>query len=143
MKYGQDGKTKLIGYTPERISSHMTYEYDAELVRVIDGDSVVLKVSKTFDFGFKVKERKTFEDNFRLYGIDTPELRGSKAQPEIANAAKDRLAELLLQGPLRVVTYKPGKYGRWLIDLYVEIGDEEIHVNKRLLEEGHAKPYGA
>ena len=52
------------------------YEYECELVRVIDGDTVKLRV----DCGFNV----TFTDNFRLHGINAPEMRGSD---KVAGAA--------------------------------------------------------
>jgi hypothetical protein len=41
------------------------YEYEAEIVRWVDGDTVDLRVS----LGFGI----TRADRFRLYGIDTPE----------------------------------------------------------------------
>lgn len=66
------------------MSLEAKYSYDAEVVRFIDGDTVRLKLSKAFtfsvDFGFYITESvmsaKSTEMNFRLYGIDTPEIRG-------------------------------------------------------------------
>jgi endonuclease YncB( thermonuclease family) len=122
----------------------MTYEYDAELVRVIDGDTVVLKLWKEYDFGFHIIDRKTYEGSFRLMGIDTPELRGVNADLIPAKKARDRLHEILsLSKRIRAVTYKPDKYGRWLVDLFIDDsnGDSTINVNEMLLNEGLATKY--
>ena len=62
------------------------YSYDATVVRVVDGDTVRLKLSKIFtqqiDFGFHITENmstsKSVEMNFRLLGVDTPEVRGKE-----------------------------------------------------------------
>jgi len=129
----------------------MEYEYDAAVLRVIDGDSVWLKLSKTreveLDFGFYIKElitvTKTTEQNFRLAGIDTPEIRGGTPETkELGNIAKEELKRLLSLGSIRVISHKAGKYGRWLVTLYVTPnGQEEFNVNQYLLEKGFAKEY--
>jgi len=122
----------------------MVWEYeDVEVIRVIDGDSVVLKVTKTLDFGFRVVQTINYQENFRLAGINTPELRGVTASVlKKAVEAKAELARLLTLGKIRITTHKPGKYGRWLAEVYVKtpVGDE-IHVNQALLDAGHAVPY--
>jgi len=111
-----------------------SYEYDAELVRVIDGDTVVLKV----DCGFRL----TFEDSFRLYGIDTPELHGVSAEVrEKALAAKAEVERLCGLGKLRIETYKPDKYGRWLATIFVRAGSAEININEKLVADGFAEEY--
>lgn len=121
------------------------WEYAGTVVRVVDGDTVVLRLAKTFvqeiDFGFFVKDSmslaKSAEINFRLLGINAPEKSGAtKARGE---ASKRALEELLAQGTIRVVSYKPDKYGRWLADLYVTpAGKPEFHVNAKLVELGYA-----
>lgn len=55
------------------------WEYEAEVIRVVDGDTVYLRVWKELDFGFYIKQRQSYEGSFRLLGIDTPELRGKNA----------------------------------------------------------------
>jgi len=118
------------------------YEYRAELVGIVDGDTLDLII----DLGFRTYVR----DRVRLYGIDTPETYGVKKESEeyaAGMAAKLRVEELLSLGAdsvLKIVTYKDrkGKYGRWLIDLFVTLPNgDEIHVNQQLIEEGLAKPY--
>jgi len=119
------------------------FVYPAEVVRIVDGDTLDLIV----DLGFRTYLR----DRFRLYGIDTPETYGVKKDSEEyaeGMKAKLRLEELLAldnDGVVKVVTHKDkqGKYGRWLVDLFVTLpnSDEAIHVNQTLIEEGLAKPY--
>ena len=106
------------------------YTYSAKLIRVIDGDSVWLEV----DLGFRMSLR----DNFRLLGINTPELRSQ--DPEIkerAYKAKDELERLLSSGDITIKTEKAGKYGRWLVNIIVTPTDssEQIDVNQYLLNE--------
>lgn len=107
------------------------YEYKAELVRVIDGDTVVLRV----DVGFDIHVQK----HFRLLGIDTPELRGGTADEKIhGHAAKAALEGLLTSvAQLRVVTSKPDSFGRWLCTLWSGATD----INQWMIDEGHAVPY--
>lgn len=121
------------------------YEYSATVERVVDGDTVYLKLEKTFemdvDFGFGIIDhvslRKNTTMDFRLFGINAPEMKtpdGPKAKAE--------LERLLKLGSLRVISYKPDKYGRWLADIFVKpVGEVEIHVNKTLLDTGFARAY--
>ena len=104
------------------------YRYHAELVRVIDGDTVDLFV----DLGFHAH----VQIRCRLAGINTPELHGdAKAAGE---AAAQRLLALLNLNPFTVETRKTGKFGRWLATLYDQEGRS---INQQLIDEGHAVPY--
>ena len=107
------------------------YTYKAKLVRIVDGDTVFLEV----DLGFHLKATM----DFRLVGLNTPEIVGvNKTAGLVAKAELERLLGL---GPVTVKTQKSDKYGRWLADLYVQTGDQEVHVNQALLDGGFAKPY--
>jgi micrococcal nuclease len=103
----------------------------------VDGDSLWIEV----DVGFHMSYRY----NFRLNGINTPELRSSDPEEKAkAYSAKERLQEMLPVGTqVRVMTGKPGKYGRWIADVIVPAaeGEDGLDVGKVLLEEGHAVPY--
>jgi micrococcal nuclease len=104
----------------------MTYEYNAKVVRWIDGDTVELDV----DLGFRLRR----QDHFRLDGIDTPE-RGKAGYL----SAKLRAEELAPVGTdILIQTSKSDKYGRYLAALWPEVGPP---INTRLVEEGFAKPY--
>jgi len=110
----------------------MIYEYKAELVRVVDGDTIYAKVQ----LGFHV----AMDLEFRLFGINTPEVIG--AQKTAGIAAKAELERLLKSGPLRVVSEKSDKYGRWLGTFYAKNSDgTETNVNDALLTGGFALPY--
>ena len=112
------------------------YEYNAELRRVVDGDTVDV----TIDCGFNmhVKER------VRLYGIDTPESRTRDLEEKKRGlAAKDRLIEILESFGNKFVIKtsidKKGKFGRLLGELVSRDGEQ--NANQMLLEEGHAVEY--
>jgi len=116
------------------------YNYRAELVRVVDGDTVRLRLYKDIDIGFHILQTISTEMNFRLARINTPEVRG--IEKEAGLKAKAYVEECLNKSQyLRAITYKPDKYGRWLIDLYFTIDGEEILLNDHLLKEGYADVY--
>lgn len=103
------------------------YNYNATLIKVIDGDTVVLNV----DLGFKLNITITV----RLSGVDAPEL--NKGDKELGKKIKKELDSLLKSGKLTVNTKKQDKYGRWLADIYVN----DLHVNHFLLEKGFVINY--
>lgn len=119
------------------------YVYDqVQVLRVLDGDSVWLRVAKPFDFGFHVKGEHSFEDNFRLRGIDAPDVRASDPESAVRReAAKVHLSQLLSGGVVRAETFKKEKFGRWMVELTVLIDGVEVSVNQRMLEDGHAVAY--
>lgn len=76
----------------------------------------------------------------RLRGIDAPELRGQcESEIEAAKQARDRLAELVGEGPVRLTRIEGDKYfGRVLADLSTET---EPDLAARLLREGLVARY--
>lgn len=110
----------------------MIYQYKAKLDRIVDGDTVWFDV----DLGFGIHAKI----NFRLEGIDTPEVVG---QTRVAGlAASQELQKLLALGDVRLVSMKSDKYGRWLARVYVNTPEGELNINQTLLDGGFAKPYG-
>lgn len=115
------------------------YVSTAKVVRVVDGDTIDLEV----DLGFHLK----FTDRFRLYGIDTPEMRGPER--EEGKKVTAYVKELLPVGSsVLVKTFRSkgqGKYGRWLAVIYREDTDtmffNTLSVNQHLLDEGKAVRY--
>lgn len=102
------------------------YQYKATVVRIVDGDTVVLSV----DLGFSVSA----QEKFRLAHINAPE----KADKDGWAKATSRLAELLpLASACTLKSLGQDKYGRWLGEIYV--GD--LYVNGVLLDEGLAVAY--
>jgi len=106
------------------------YEYKAIITSVYDGDTVTANI----DLGFGVVLKK---QKLRLYGINTPEVRGSSK--EEGKKVRDLVREKILDKEVLIKTYrdKKGKYGRWL----AEIIHEEENINDWLITEGHAVPY--
>ena len=109
------------------------YTYNAELVRVVDGDTVDLNI----DLGLSVWKRG---ERIRLYGINAPEVRGEEKQRGLA--ATTFLYQCLANsGEIIVETIrdKKGKYGRYLGNLYAHGENGTIYnVNEHMINEGHA-----
>ena len=105
------------------------YVYSAELVRVIDGDTVVLDI----DLGIDQWARK---QHCRLIGINAPEPHTETRKA--GDAATWRLRELLKTTEcLLVRTHydKKGTFRRLLVELWAD----GINLNQRLVDEGHAE----
>lgn len=102
------------------------YEYDAEVLKVVDGDTVDLRV----DLGFSIFT----EMRVRLYGINAPELN--------TQAGKDARAwllnKLLPNITVRTIKDRQEKYGRYLAVLLDESGNS---INEQMVAVGHAVPY--
>jgi endonuclease YncB( thermonuclease family) len=124
------------------------YEYRGKLVRAVDGDTVILKLTRTFsitlDVGFGhsavVSHDAIIEHSFRILGINTPELIGPRR--EEALRAKAALDALLAGKTLRVVSHKDDKYGRYLATIGVPMSDGyEIDVATHMIAGGYAVAY--
>ena len=110
------------------------YEYEAKLVRVVDGDTVDAMI----DLGMTVWIKK----RIRFYGVDTWESRTrNKEEKKKGLLAKARTKELLSanDGKFRLQSMGIGKYGRVLGIL--NVNDHEKSVNQMLIDEGHAYKY--
>jgi len=109
----------------------MSYIYrHIKAVRVVDGDTVELQI----DTGF----HNTFMFNFRLAGINAPEGKYT----ETAKFLRE-LFDTYGVSTLIAQTYKPDKYGRWLVELF---SSEQSFINGwsinlELVSKGLASPY--
>ncbi len=105
------------------------YNYKAKIIDVYDGDTVTAIV----DLGFLHFQ----EMKLRLYGIDTPELRGDEKEAGIV--VRDLVREMILNKDVEIHSYKDkqGKYGRYLANIIVD----GLDVNQWLVDNGHAKSY--
>jgi micrococcal nuclease len=121
----------------------MIYIYKAELIRVVDGDTVDLII----DLGFDTQRK----ERFRLYGVDAPEIRfeaGKAAKAWLWNALQP-LESIYVQTIQLETKAKRDKYGRFLAVLYREFGDVRTKlpekslalesINSEMIEVGHAK----
>lgn len=115
------------------------FEYNARLVRVVDGDTLDLEI----DVGFRLKTTQ----RVRLMGYNAPELRGPERP--LGNLAAHHLKDLLepyddvsgtVTKQIRIRTYKGDSFGRWLCDVEVAIHDGQrgcvIDVVKELISGG-------
>jgi endonuclease YncB( thermonuclease family) len=133
----------------------------AKNVSVYDGDSF----KADLDEG---DHRWEIQRPFRVYGLDTPELAPRWENYEDENGVRDEAGRDLEKAaavesksrvgvfveardvdlPILIQTIKvPGKnvrdkYGRTLARLYIPISGVYVEINKLLLEEKHARPYG-
>ncbi len=108
------------------------YLYEAELIRVVDGDTI----DAWIDLGFDITIRR----RIRLWGINAPETRTldleEKAEGKVAKA---RLEEMLSinRGSFSVKSIGVDKYGRCLGEIYLQ----DVNINKQLLAEGLVEVY--
>lgn len=106
-----------------------SYTYRANLIRVIDGDTVVVNV----DLGFHCSITATL----RLKGIDCAELKAKDPKTrQAAVAARDHWQTYGQH--LTVRTYRDDKYGRLLAEVWTPSG---MMVNHDLVAEGLAQPW--
>ena len=105
------------------------YQYKAKIIDVYDGDTVTAVV----DLGFLHFQ----EMKLRLYGIDTPELKGDDRERGLE--VRDILRNLILDKEVMIHSYKDkqGKYGRYLATIFLD----GININNWLVDEGHAVVY--
>lgn len=108
------------------------YEYKATVIKVVDGDTVKLKI----DLGFCMN----WETNCRLARINTDELKSlDSILKESAKSAKEYLEKCITIGEhVRIYSVSLDKYKRPIIELYKNNGK---NVNEDMLTSGHAKHY--
>ena len=108
--------------------------YECKIFKVIDGDSIK---------GIIYFNNNFYKINFRLYGIDTCELRDKDCEKkELAYKAKNRVEELINEctnNVVRIECKHNDKYGRILA--IVHIPNKNKTLNDILIEENFAKVY--
>ena len=109
------------------------YEYNCKIVRVIDGDSIILDI----DLGFS---HWIHGESIRLFGVDCPECRSRDKEEKAAGlAAKDFVKRLLHDGGTYTLTTKEkGKFGRYLGTIFLT---KKTSINDALVKERLAVPY--
>lgn len=113
------------------------YEYRCYVVKVVDGSTVDAHI----DLGFNVLVRQ----RIKLFGIDTADIKSlDSAERDRAAAARNRLVDLLGKEFIcKTILNKRGKAGRTLGHVFVLDNDDLLtNVNKQLVDEGFAIPYG-
>lgn len=110
------------------------YLYKAFVTAVYDGDTITVDI----DLGFNVTLHK---QKIRLFGINTPELRGEERVDGLIS--KEWLEKTILGKEiiLESIKDKSGKYGRILGIIHLNDSNNFININERLIELGLAKKY--
>lgn len=116
------------------------YTFYADLVRVIDGDTIVVNI----DLGFGIWR---MDEHVRLAFIDTPEVRTRDLEEKARGLeAKAFVEESFATAGNRMIlqtTKDSGKYGRYVA--VVLLADSEgqftLNLNQTLLDEGLAEFY--
>ena len=113
------------------------YEYNAQVDRVVDGDTI----DCTIDLGFSTWKKI----RVRMEGINTPESRTRDLEEKKRGlAAKARLKEILEEASeIHLDSHGLGKYGRVIGQLHIstENSPTMVNVNELLITEGHAVEY--
>jgi micrococcal nuclease len=105
--------------------------YKARVLSVYDADTVTLLI----DVGFNI----FLKEKCRFMGVDTPEIRTKNPkEKELGLEARDWVRELILKKDIEFKAHKEGKFGRYLIDIFLEDGKK---LNDLLIEKGYAKAY--
>lgn len=114
------------------------YEYNCNIVKVVDGDTVDVDI----DLGFGIWVRN---ERVRLSGIDTPESRTRDLQEKFygkyaTQYVIDKLGESCV---LRTKKDRAGKFGRVLGEfiVYDEYSDSWKSVNEMMVRDFIAVPY--
>jgi micrococcal nuclease len=114
------------------MKSDLLYNYVVDVVSVYDGDTITVDIH--VGFGIVLTNQK-----IRLYGINTPEVRGEERERGLF--VRDWLRDKILGKTviLKTIKDKKGKYGRWLGIIYTD--DCLDSINNILISEGLAKSY--
>ena len=79
----------------------------------------------------------TTGEKVRLACINSPELRGKRAEPAPAKAARDQLRNLLVGKQVGIRRITEDRYGRTVAELFLG----QTNVQQEMVASGHAKIY--
>lgn len=125
--------TEIIPATLINPPTGPAFTYRAVVLSIYDGDTMTVDI----DLGLGIWQHG---QKLRLYGIDTPELRGPE-RPE-GLAVRDEVRRLVPVGSeimLQTLKDKTGKFGRWLGIIWSP--NLPISLNAHLIRAGMADPY--
>lgn len=107
------------------------FTYRCIVLHVYDGDTMTIDI----DLGFNIWMR---DQKIRLYGVDTPELRGEEREKglEVRDLVRS-WAPAGTEAILRSHKDEQGKYGRWLAEIFLP--GEKDSINQWLWRAGLAE----
>ena len=122
----------VMGSAPSRAGQTLAGPYLAHVERVIDGDTLAVRVPVWIGQELRIL--------VRVRGIDAPERKGRcAAERHQAKRASAYLAAMVAGGPVRLSRISGGKYfGRVLADVTTAQGND---VARRLLDRKLVRPY--
>ncbi len=108
------------------------YRYAATVTDVYDGDTITVDL----DLGLNIHHRSR---RVRLWGIDTPELRGPERPAGLV--ARDQVRGLISGAEVVLKTHRDstGRYGRLLAEVFYEAEGHWVNLNQHLVEAGLAE----
>lgn len=104
------------------------YNYQAKLVRVVDGDTLEVDL----DMGFKTWKRVFL----RLQGINCPESRG---ETKVAGLAARDFVVKELPPIFLVQSNSLDKYGRSIANIWYQIDSDWFNLSQVLVDNNHAE----
>jgi micrococcal nuclease len=114
--------------------------YGAEVLNVVDGDTVDLRIDLGFDIHHKIR--------VRLYGVNTPESRTSNKEEKVLGLKAKQFTKDWLSGHkwvfVNTIPDKNDKYGRILARIYSsqDIADPlTACLNTDIIQSGFAREY--
>ena len=107
-----------------------THRYEATITNIYDGDTITADI----DLGFGVYLTR---QKLRLSGVRAPEVRGEDRERGLLtrNALREKIGDQRVT--LETRNFEKGKYGRWLVTVYLR----EECLNEWLIDSGLAEPW--
>ena len=103
-----------------------------QVIKVYDGDTITIAAK------LHMKDSPLYRFSVRMYGIDTPEIKGhTEDERAVAKEARDTLAALVMHKSVTLKNVTTEKYGRILADVYLG----NLHINNWLIEQRLAVKY--
>lgn len=113
------------------LSASMSSFFDVPVIRIVDGDSIVVDLGEDLPELFRVMP-------VRLVGVDSAELKAKRlCERKAALKAKQELQNILGDGNVDLYFCTFEKYGRLLCEIRVD----DILVSEHMLSSGFAQPY--
>ena len=110
----------------------MKYYYAVDIVKIVDGDTVDVRI----DLGFDVLHKCSV----RLMGMNAPESRTRDKEENVRGlAAKEWLTKEFYDAvdPIELQSHGKGKFGRILGEFFIN----GVNINQSMIDNGHAVEY--